>query len=199
MAGAGRCVNDGEQNELSKKDKTSSHSMSLLNISDLDAIVFDFDGVLTDDHVYLDQDGREMVRCTRTDGIAFDILRETTLKLFILTTEKNPIVIHRAAKLKVPVLPAVRNKLEALKKLAYEEGFTLARTLYVGNDVNDFFVMKACGFSACPGDAHPQIRKVARFVLEKAGGEGVAREVVEQLLGLDALEEWHTTKRADDT
>ena len=165
--------------------------MPLLNISDLDAIVFDFDGVLTDDHVYLDQDGREMVRCTRTDGIAFDILRTTALKLFIVTTEENSVVTHRAAKLKVPVLHGVRNKLEALTRLADEEGFTLARTLYVGNDVNDFFAMTACGFSACPSDAHAEIQKVARFTLEKAGGQGVAREIAEKLLGLDGVKQWH--------
>lgn len=165
--------------------------MPLLNIGDIDAIVFDFDGVLTDDHLYLDQDGKETVRCTRTDGIAFDILHTTALKLFILTTEKNPVVTHRAAKLKVPVFRGVRNKLEALRQLANEEGFTLARTLYVGNDVNDFYAMTACGFSACPADAHPQIQKVARFTLAKAGGQGVAREIVEKLLGIDAVEQWH--------
>ena len=166
--------------------------MSVIDIDQLEAIVFDFDGVLTDDRVFVDQDGREMVCCTRSDGIAFDILRKTKVKLFILSTEKNTVVVRRGEKLRVPVVCGATNKIEGLKSLAAEQGFTLDRTLYVGNDVNDFYAMRACGFSACPADSHAQIRDIAGFVLEKNGGTGVVREIVEKLLGLDALKHWHT-------
>lgn len=164
--------------------------MPLISIEQLDAIVFDFDGVLTDDKVYVDDAGRETVQCSRTDGIAFDILRTTRLRLFILTTEKNAVATHRAAKLKVPAVHGISDKLEAANDLAKTHGFDLARTLYVGNDVNDFRVMQACGFSACPADAHPRIREIAQFRLERNGGDGVAREIVEEVLGLDPVKHW---------
>ena len=165
--------------------------MKVIDIKQLEAIVFDFDGVLTDDRVFVDQDGGEMVCCTRSDGIAFDILRKTKLTLFILTTEKNPVVARRAEKLRVPAVCGVANKLDGIIALARENRFALERTLYVGNDVNDYHAMKACGFSACPSDSHPQIQALANFVLKKAGGQGVVREIVESVLGLDALKEWH--------
>jgi YrbI family 3-deoxy-D-manno-octulosonate 8-phosphate phosphatase len=165
--------------------------MTRIDLQSLDAIVFDFDGVLTDDRVYVDRDGKEMVCCTRTDGIAFDVLRAAPLKLFILTTEKNPVVARRAAKLKVPVFQGAGDKLAALKRLARGRNFSIRRTLFVGNDVNDYFAMKACGFSVCPADAHPAIRRIANLILKKTGGQGVVREIVEQVLGLDALQLWH--------
>lgn len=68
------------------------------------AIVFDFDGVLTDDRVWVDQDGREMVCCSRRDGLVFDILRQSGLKLLNLSTETNPVVLQREAKIKVPTV-----------------------------------------------------------------------------------------------
>jgi 3-deoxy-D-manno-octulosonate 8-phosphate phosphatase KdsC-like HAD superfamily phosphatase len=59
-----------------------------MNVTDsLDCIIFDTDGVLTDDRVWVDQDGREMVCCSRRDGLRFDFLRQSGLKLFILSTE----------------------------------------------------------------------------------------------------------------
>jgi 3-deoxy-D-manno-octulosonate 8-phosphate phosphatase (KDO 8-P phosphatase) len=165
--------------------------MAFIPLDQLDAIVFDFDGVLTDDAVYVDQEGRETVRCTRADGLGFDMLRKLPLKLFIITTERNPVVLRRGEKIKVPVFQGVSNKLESLRELAGREGFALAHTLYVGNDVNDIFAMQSCGYSACPCDAHERVREVAQFPLEKAGGHGVVREIVEVLLGLDPVAHWH--------
>lgn len=158
-----------------------------LSLSSLDAIIFDFDGVLTDDRVYLDENGRESVCCSRRDGLGFDILRRTGLRLFILSTEKNPVVSRRGEKLQVPVMQGVADKLAALKEL----GCDLTRTLFVGNDVNDLPAMRACGFSACPADAHPAVLAEATFVLATLGGMGVVREIVEGLLGIEPISGWH--------
>jgi len=94
-----------------------------MNVTDsLDCIIFDFDGVLTDDRVWVDQDGREMACCSRRDGLGFDILRQSGLKLFILSTETNPVVSQRAAKLKMPAMQGCADKARALTRLAAEEG-----------------------------------------------------------------------------
>lgn len=162
-----------------------------LSLTSLDAMVFDFDGVLTDDRVYLDEEGRESVCCSRKDGLGFDILRRTGLKLFILSTEKNPVVSRRGEKLRVPVVQGVTDKRAALTELGVTQGFDLTRTLFIGNDVNDLPAMRACGFSACPADAHPTVRAEAAFVLATLGGMGVAREIVEGLLGIEPLAAWH--------
>ena len=158
-----------------------------MNITELDAIVFDFDGVLTDNRVYVDQDGKESVCCNRSDGLAFDVLRKLEIPVYILSTESNPVVGIRAKKLKVPVLQGVSNKLETLTQICSERSYDLRRILFIGNDLNDFSVMKNSGFSACPSDSHPEIKKISQFKLKAKGGNGVAREILEEIFKLDFL------------
>jgi YrbI family 3-deoxy-D-manno-octulosonate 8-phosphate phosphatase len=162
--------------------------MSLIDRTRIRALMFDFDGVLTDNKVYVGQNGEEMVRCNRSDGLAFDALRRIGVPVYIVSREVNKVVAARGAKLQVPVVQAVEDKVEAVSTLAKSNGFTLSDILFVGNDVNDLDVMTACGTSACPVDSHPKIREIATFVLEARGGEGVAREVAERLLGIDVAE-----------
>lgn len=163
----------------------------------LQAVVFDFDGVLTDDRVWVDQNGLESVVCSRRDGLAFDVLRRTHLKLFILSTEANPVVARRAEKLKVGVLQGSGDKAADLATLARREQFDLARTLYVGNDVNDLEAVRLCGFSACPSDAHPLVLSCVSFCLAARGGRGVAREIVEGLFQIDIAAALSSAARPD--
>lgn len=156
-------------------------------MENLDVLVFDFDGVLTNNLVHLDQNGNEWVSCHRGDGLAFDSLRKLNKPVFILSTEKNAVVTARANKLKIPALQAVDDKVAALEKLADTKGFNLDRVLYVGNDLNDYRVMQLCGYSACPADSHQKIREVATVILRSRGGEGVARELLEEILNVDLL------------
>ena len=162
--------------------------MPQIELAKLKALMFDFDGVLTDNKVYVSEDGKEMVRCNRGDGLAFDAFRLLGLPVFIVSREANAVVGARASKLRTPLLQAVSNKLEAVIALAKKEGFSLPEILFVGNDLNDFDVMTASGMSACPSDSHPRIREIATYILESKGGEGAAREVAERLLGIDIAE-----------
>lgn len=159
--------------------------MSVLNLESLESIVFDFDGVLTDNRVWTDADGREMVACHRGDGLAFDVLRAMSMKVFILSTETNPVVAARAQKLCVPCLQSIGCKAEALRELSVEHQFSLGHTLFVGNDLNDLAAMDLCGYRACPADAHPVVRSHAHVVTGAVGGNGVVRELVEEHLGID--------------
>lgn len=83
---------------LGVPDPAVDASAGVLNAADLDALVVDFDGVLTDNFVYVNESGHESVRCCRADGLGFDALRTTHLKVFILSTERNPVVLARGAK-----------------------------------------------------------------------------------------------------
>lgn len=156
-----------------------------MDLKGLEAILFDFDGVLTDNRVYVGQDGYEMVACSRADGLAFEVLSTLPLKVFILSHETNPVVSARAAKLKVRAIQGSRDKRAELKALAQREHFSLSRTLFVGNDVTDLEAMRSCGMSACPSDSHPEVLKQATYRLSSRGGEGVARELVEDVLQID--------------
>ena len=158
-----------------------------LALSRITTLVFDFDGVLTDNRVYVDENGRESVCCHRSDGLAFDALRRSRFKLFILSTETNPVVSARARKLNIPVYQGVRDKQAALRDLAQKHSLPLQHVLYVGNDLNDYHAMRACGFAVCPRDSHPHIKAVAHIILKTKGGGGIVRELAEDVLRLDLL------------
>ena len=159
----------------------------LITLENIDAFIFDFDGVLTNNLVFVDQDGKESVSCNRSDGLAFDVLRKLKKPSYILSTEKNLIVSARAKKLKIQAIQGVEDKVQELLILAKTNEYNLNRVLYVGNDINDYKAMKLCGYSACPSDSHEKIRSIATFVLQKKGGNGVVRELLEVKLNIDFI------------
>ena len=154
----------------------------------IDALVFDFDGVLTNNLVYLNQEGVESVACSRADGLAFDVLRKLNKPAFILSTEKSFVVTMRAKKLKIPAIQGVADKVSAIKELVRENKFDLKNILYVGNDLNDYLVMKVCGYTACPIDSHLKIKEISKYILNTKGGNGIVRELLEEAFNLDFLE-----------
>ena len=158
-----------------------------LKIDNLSAIFFDFDGVLTSNKVFIDQEGVEMVCCSRADGLAFDLLKKFDLPVFIISTETNPVVTVRSKKLGVQVIQSIEKKNKVLDEVSKEKKINLSRAIFVGNDLNDYYAMKSCGYSICPSDSHKKIKDISDFVLQSRGGEGVAREIVEDLLNLDLI------------
>jgi 3-deoxy-D-manno-octulosonate 8-phosphate phosphatase (KDO 8-P phosphatase) len=158
-----------------------------MNIDNIDAFIFDFDGVLTNNKVYVSQNGHESVACCRSDGLAFDALNRLNKPTYILSTEENVVVSARANKLKIEAIQGVKDKASAINRLADQEGFKLERILYVGNDLNDYYAMKICGYTLCPSDSHSIIKEISDIVLESSGGSGVVRELLEEVLGLNLL------------
>ncbi len=143
----------------------------------------DFDGVLSDDLVFTDQDGRESVRCSRSDGFGLSLLREKTdIQAAVLSREENPVVSARCRKLKLEVFQGVQQKDQALKDLIAERGWNPAEILYIGNDLPDLAVLPLVGFFAAPADAHPEVLRRADLTLKHKGGRGAVRELCERLL-----------------
>ena len=161
-------------------------SIKLL-LNDIDAFVFDFDGVMTNNKVYIDQNGKELVSCSRSDGLAFDVLRKLKKPAYIVSTEVNPVVQARATKLKVQLLQGVDDKVETVKELCHKKSYNLKKIFYVGNDINDCLIMKLCGHTACPADSHIEVKKLSAQVLSSNGGDGVIRELLESVLELDFI------------
>jgi YrbI family 3-deoxy-D-manno-octulosonate 8-phosphate phosphatase len=151
----------------------------------IDAVVVDFDGTLTDDRVTVDQDGRESVVLHRGDGLGIAMLRRAGVALLILSTEQNPVVTARARKLGIPAWQGIDAKGSALAKWCAEQGIDLARTVYVGNDVNDLPCFDIVGWPIAVADAHYSVRARARAVTSAVGGHGAIREVASRLLGKD--------------
>ncbi|MBO8196037.1 acylneuraminate cytidylyltransferase, partial [Streptomyces oryzae] len=144
---------------------------------DVDAVVLDFDGTQTDDRVYIDAEGRETVAVHRGDGLGIAALRRSGLEVLILSTETNPVVAARAAKLKLPVLHGIDRKDLALKQWCEEKGIAPERVLYAGNDANDLPCFALAGWPVAVADAHDVVRAAARAVTTRGGGAGAVREI----------------------
>ena len=154
----------------------------------IDTILLDFDGVLTNNKVYINEDGKESVRCDRSDGLVISILKKIGLKLFIISTEKNNVVYHRSKKLGIKCYYNQQNKFKKIKELEKNKVIVLNSCLYIGNDINDYYSMKLFYNTACPADSHPEIKKLSKWKLRSKGGEGIMHEVATKILRLKLIE-----------
>jgi YrbI family 3-deoxy-D-manno-octulosonate 8-phosphate phosphatase len=153
-------------------------------------VVFDFDGVFTDNRVWVSENGEESVACWRGDGIGLRRLDEIGVPYLIVSTEPNPVVAHRAEKLRARCVHGVDDKLAVVREEAGRAGLSLDAVVYLGNDVNDAACLQAVGLPVVPADAWPEVVPLARWVLAQPGGHGCVRELC------DALSAAHGDPRA---
>ena len=140
-------------------------------------LVFDFDGVFTNNMVYVFEDGREAVRCSRQDGLGLAKLRRRGLAMCIVSTEANPVVAARAKKLQLRCIQGCEDKGAALDELLAELGFTDRQLAFVGNDINDLPCLTRAGVPIIVQDAHPDVHAYALYRTAAPGGHGAVREV----------------------
>ena len=147
----------------------------------VDLLVFDFDGVMTDNSAFVDETGRETVRVSRSDGLGIDRIRDLGVPMMILSTERNPVVAARADKLQIEVEHGVEDKAKRLAEILNTRGYDAERVIYVGNDTNDLGCFALVGFPVAVADAQPEVRANACHVLSKNGGHGAVRELCDAL------------------
>jgi 3-deoxy-D-manno-octulosonate 8-phosphate phosphatase (KDO 8-P phosphatase) len=138
--------------------------------------VFDFDGVFTDNRVWVNERGEELLAFTRSDGLGLRRLDEVGVRYLIVSMEQNPIVGARAQKLRAECLQGVDDKLPVVREHAERLGVSLEDTAYIGNDINDADCLRAVGVPVVPADAWPEVKPLARWVLSRPGGAGCVRE-----------------------
>ncbi len=151
-------------------------------LGDVELLVLDFDGVLTDDRVLVDQDGKEAVFCHRGDGLGIERLRQAGVEVAVLSKEKNPVVAARCRKLGILCHQGYDTKLPKLRELAQERGLTAGQIAYVGNDVNDLPCLSWVGWPFAVADARPEVVESVDRVTRQVGGRGAVREVCERIL-----------------
>jgi len=145
----------------------------------LEGIAFDFDGVFTDNRVIVTEEGVEAVCCSRSDGWGITMLQSMRIPLLVLSTEENPVVRARCAKLGIRCIQGRTDKMSALKEWAVSQGITLSKVIYVGNDLNDLECLQAVGCGVVVADAHPDVLSSAKIVLDSRGGHGAIRELAD--------------------
>jgi YrbI family 3-deoxy-D-manno-octulosonate 8-phosphate phosphatase len=145
-------------------------------------VIFDFDGVFTDNTVYVAQDGTEAVRCWRGDGLGLAKLKDAGIKTAVVSTETNPVVTARCRKLAIRCVQGCDDKLSAVRTLAAEDGISLDEVAFVGNDINDLPSLEAVGLPVVVQDAHEDVLAVAAYRTSKPGGRGAVREVCDAIV-----------------
>lgn len=151
------------------------------DINKIEVFFFDFDGVLTNNLVFVDQNGKETVVCNRSDGLGLKYLQKIKKKIFIISSEKNKVVSQRARKLKVTSFTGVKNKLIKLIYISKKYKLDLNKSVYIGNDINDYEAMMNCKIKICPKDSHRKIISISDHILDKKGGEGIVIELIEKV------------------
>ncbi len=145
-------------------------------LENIEMIVFDFDGVFTDNKVYLSENGYESVLCDRSDGLAISRLKDAKIKMLVLSSEKNEVVKMRCQKLNIQCFQGVSNKLLELQKISNDLNIPLENIAFIGNDINDLECVVNAGLGIAVGDANPELINCADMVLDKNGGNGAIAE-----------------------
>jgi len=156
-------------------------------------LVLDFDGVMTDDRVWVDEKGKESVAADRSDGLGIENLRkQTDVEVMVISREANPVVMERCKKLNIDVIQAILEKAEALKQIMNKKKVDPANVIFMGNDIIDIPAFEVVGFSVAPADSHPAVLRRADLVLTQKGGHGAVRELCDMILSL-----WNSADQAD--
>lgn len=146
-------------------------------------ILMDVDGTLTDGTLYVLPDGEEIKGYHVQDGLGIFLANLAGLKLGIITGKVSRALETRAARLGLEELhQGIIDKKKVLLEIAERHRLHPDQIAYIGDDLGDLEVMRAVGFPAAVADAHPVIKKTARFLCRRPGGRGAVREVIEFIL-----------------
>lgn len=149
-------------------------------------LVLDFDGVITDNRVWVSETGQEMVAANRGDSLIMANLKQAGTDVVILSSEVNPVVAARARKMKVEAIHGVglNDKRAVLENLLKERKLDPAQVIYIGNDLNDLPCFDLVGWGVAVADAQPEVIRAADFVTAKPGGHGAVREICNLILSV---------------
>ena len=155
---------------------------STQTLSQIKAVIFDFDGVFTDNRVIVSTTGEEFVICDRGDGMGTNLLAAAGIKMLILSKEKNAVVTSRGKKLNIEVIQGCDDKLPELIQWLQKNNVDAQQAAYIGNDINDLECLKHVGVAVIPADAHYSVIDTATWILQHNGGRGAIREFADVLL-----------------
>ena len=150
--------------------------------SNIKLLALDFDGVLTNNKVIVDENGKESVICNRSDGLGIDLLRKKGIEIIVISKESNKVVNARCEKLKILCITGIDEKLSILKKEIEKRNLSPDEVCFIGNDVNDIECIKYVGLGVAVNNAYQEVKNIADYVTQNNGGDGAVREVIDKIL-----------------
>ena len=149
---------------------------------DIKAVLFDFDGVFTDNSVWVDENGCEYVKCSRYDGFGISALHSAGIFTCVLTTETKPLASLRCQKLRLQCFDSLNNKLAFASQILEQHSIDFSNTVFVGNDINDLELLSRVGLPIVTPDSHLSVHSDDFYVTSCHGGHGCVREVADFIL-----------------
>ncbi len=159
------------------------------DLTQIKALAFDVDGVLSANNVVLIEGASQPCRTANIkDGYAMQLAVKKGLQLAVITGGKSEAVRTRYVGLGLQnVFMGVSVKLTCYEDWLAESGLKPEEVLYMGDDIPDYEVMRHCGCPCCPADAAEEIKQIALYVSHYGGGQGCVRDVIEQVLRAQGL------------
>lgn len=149
----------------------------------IQSFIFDYDGTLTDGKVILLDEGEPLRTANVRDGYAIQLAVKKGYHVAIISGGRSRSMVNRFRMLNVKhVFLGVEHKLETLKTYLDTQGLKPENVLFLGDDIPDYHAMKYCGVAACPADAAEEIKSISHYISHFKGGEGCARDVIEQVM-----------------
>lgn len=149
----------------------------------LEWLLFDVDGVLTDGRLYYGQRGELIKPFHVRDGLGLRLAQRAGLKLGLLSGRRSRPLERRAADLGLDaVILGSRDKLAGFEHFLTTHHTAPGRVAYIGDDLQDLAVLGRCALSFAPADAVPEVQAAVQIVLERPGGDGAVREMIELIL-----------------
>lgn len=146
-------------------------------------VVMDFDGVITDNRVWVDEQGFERVASSRGDSMGMHLVRKALpVEFMVISTETNPVVTARCKKIGVEVYQGIWHKADVLREALQQKNIPPEEVAFIGNDVNDLGCFREAGYAVAPADAEEEVKRSADLVLHRNGGNGAVREFCDLLL-----------------
>ncbi len=148
----------------------------------IELVVLDFDGVITDNRVWTDEEGHEMVAAFRSDGFGLRFLRSLGIPMIVISAEVNKVVAARCRKMRLPVVHGVEDKVDVLTAYMKENNINPQHVVFLGNDINDVPCFSVVGCGVVVADSQPVALRQADLVLTRPGGHGAVRELAELIV-----------------
>jgi 3-deoxy-D-manno-octulosonate 8-phosphate phosphatase (KDO 8-P phosphatase) len=162
---------------------SNNRKPSKAKLAKIRLIIFDFDGVLTDNFVFVGEDGDKMKKFWVPDGVGIFIAHQAGIKFAIVTGNSDKTTRVRADFLRIDdVYQGAYNKIEAYEELKAKHNVTDAECLFIGDDVQDRPILEQAGIGVAPCDANPAIKRIAGWVGHSPGGRGIVREAIDAVL-----------------
>ena len=153
------------------------------DLSKIKAVAFDVDGVLSRQTITLSSQGEPLRTVNIKDGYAIQLAQKLGLRVAIITGGNTPAVHVRYSNLGVQdIYMGCAVKITTYEEFLAKYALRDEEVIYVGDDIPDYEVMRRCGCPCCPSDACSDIKQIATYISDKAGGDGVGRDILEPVL-----------------